>query len=62
MKIPKDNWRKFARRIIEKGNKISVNDAKECDIPTGYFIEMSMRNLSEEQFVKNAKNIIRKAR
>lgn len=29
MKIPKDNWRKFARRIIEKGNKISVNDAKE---------------------------------
>lgn len=62
MKIPKDNWRKFARRIIEKGNKISVNDAKECSIPTGYFTEMCMRNLSEEQLVKKCKNIIRKAR
>ena len=46
MKISKDNWKKFARRIIEKGNKISVNDAKECGIPTGYFTEMCMRNLS----------------
>ena len=60
MKIPKDNWRKFARRIIEKGNKISVNDAKECGIPIGYFIEMCMRNLSEEQLVKNAKTLLEK--
>ena len=58
MKIPKDNWRKFARRIIEKGNKISVNDAKECGIPTGYFTEMCMRNLSEEQLVKNANTLL----
>ena len=60
MKIPKDNWRKFARRIIEKRNKISVNDAKECGIPTGYFIEICMRNLSEEQFVENAKTLLEK--
>lgn len=58
MKIPKDNWRKFARRIVEKGNKISVKDAKECGIPTGYFIEMCMRGLSEEQLVNNAKKLL----
>ena len=58
MKIPKDNWRKFARRIVEKRNRISVKDAKECGIPTGYFIEMCMRSLSEEQFVKNAKILL----
>ena len=58
MKIPKDNWRKFARRIVEKGNKISVKDAKECGIPTGYFIEMCMRGLSEEQFIENAKTLL----
>lgn len=58
MKISKDNWRKFARRIVEKGNKISVKDAKECGIPTGYFIEMCMRGLSEEQFVNNAKKLL----
>lgn len=58
MKISKNNWRKFARRIIEKGNKISVNDAKECSIPTGYFTEMCMRNLSEEQLIKNAKKLL----
>ena len=58
MKIPKDNWRKFARRIVEKGNRISVKDAKECGIPTGYFIEMCMRGLSEEQFVENAKTLL----
>lgn len=60
MKISKDNWRKFARRIVEKGNKISVKDAKECGIPTGYFIEMCMRGLSEEQLVKNAKTLLEK--
>lgn len=58
MKISKDKWKKFARRIIEKGNKISVNDAKECGIPTGYFIEMCMRGLSEERLVKNAKTLL----
>lgn len=58
MKISKDNWRKFARRIVEKGNKISVKDAKECGIPTGYFIEMCMRGLSEEQLVNNAKKLL----
>lgn len=58
MKIPKDNWRKFALKIIENGNKISLKDAKECGIPTGYFTEMCMRNLSEEQLVKNAKTLL----
>lgn len=58
MKIPKDNWRNFARRIVEKGNRISVKDAKECGIPTGYFIEMCMRGLSEEQLIKNAKKLL----
>lgn len=58
MKIPKENWRKFARRIVERGNKISVKDAIECGIPTGYFIEMCMRGLSEEQLIKNAKILL----
>ena len=58
MKIPKENWRKFARRIVERGNKISIKDAIECGIPTGYFIEMCMRGLSEEQLIKNAKILL----
>lgn len=41
-----------------KGNEISVNDAKECGIPTGYFTEMCMRNLLEGQLVKNAKTLL----
>ena len=58
MKILKDNWRKFSRKIVEKGNKISIKDAKECGIPTGYFIEICMRGISEEQLVKNAKKLL----
>lgn len=58
MKISKDNWRKFARRIVENGNKISIKDARECGIPDGYFNELCMRGLSEEQFIENAKTLL----
>lgn len=58
MKIPKDNWRKFALKIIENGNKISLKDARKCGIPDGYFNELCMRNISEEQLVKNAKTLL----
>lgn len=58
MKIPKDNWRKFARRIVEKGNKISIKDVKECGIPTGCFIEICMRGFSGDQLVNNAKKLL----
>lgn len=58
MKIPKDNWKKFALKIIENGNKISLKDARKCGIPDGYFNELCMRNISEEQLVKNAKTLL----
>lgn len=58
MKISKDNWKKFALKIIENGNKISLKDARKCGIPDGYFNELCMRNLSEEQLVKNAKTLL----
>ena len=58
MKISKDNWKKFALKIIENGNKISLKDARKCGIPDGYFNELCMRGISEEQLVKNAKKLL----
>ena len=58
MKISKDNWKKFALKIIKNGNKISLKDARKCGIPDGYFNELCMRNISEEQLVKNAKKLL----
>lgn len=54
------NWILFAQRVLEKGTKISLKDAKESNIPDGIFFEMCARNLSEEQWKQWANTIIKK--
>lgn len=48
----------FHGKLLKRETKISIKDAKECGIPTGYFIEICMRGISEEQLVKNAKKLL----
>lgn len=54
------NWIEFANRIIKYGNKISLQDAKDCEIPQYMFEEICMRNISEEQLKANAKKLLEK--
>lgn len=54
MKPTNQQWKVFSERIIEKKGNPSVQDAKECGIPIGYFNELCMRNISSEQLIKNA--------
>lgn len=60
MKPTNQQWKVFSERIIEKKGNPSVQDAKECGIPIGYFNELCMRNISSEQLIKNAKVILNK--
>lgn len=60
MKPTNEQWKKFAQRIIEKNGNPSLKDAKECGISDGYFNELCMRGLSNEQLVKNAQELISK--
>lgn len=61
-KLTNQQWKTFANRIIEKNGNPSLQDARECKIPDGYFNELCMRNISSEQLVKNAKLILEKIR
>ena len=60
MKPTNQQWKVFSERIIEKKGNPSVQDAKECGIPIGYFNELCMRNISSEQLIKNANVILNK--
>ena len=52
------DWRRFAERIIESKGNPSVRDAKECEVPIGYFNELCMRNISSEKLVENAQKLL----
>ncbi len=60
MKPTNEQWKKFAQRIIDKNGNPSLKDAKECEIPEGYFNELCIRGISNEQLIKNAQELISK--
>ena len=52
------DWKRFSKIIVAKNGNPSLKDARECGIPDGYFNEICMIGLTNEQLVNNAKKVI----